>query len=272
MGNVLASSNGSGVWSQQKAYLPHLLHNGLSAEVGFVRKDLQAVLSPEIGETVDEFDGPGSGAVLVLTYPPKIRLGATLVLREMLDGANVSPITGTITQPGGVGTPWVYTPATAPNAATAGVVTGTADCSQAALYGATGTLNGLTLILTVNGNNHTLTFSDPVNPTNIPYPSPTVLNPPLSMLQIIDNAFPGLTATLNGSNFLLLTNKFSGTTQTIVVGAGTANTALGLSAGTTAGTGHSYAVFYEYDGTQIPNASTTVVGGTPPYVNTNQGP
>jgi hypothetical protein len=273
MANVKASSNGSGMWSPQKAYLPHLLNHGLSREVEFTRLDVGATLAPEVAETCDEFDGPGAGATLILSFAPKVRMGAALVRRELLDGVAISPVTGTLTQPGGPGTAWQYNPGTAPNASTAAVVDGTADLSQAALYGSTGTLNGLTLILTVNGKYAVLTFSSPVNPVNPPIvDGVTIINPPLTILQIINNAFPGLTATLNGSNFLVLTDNLKGTTQTIVVGSGTANTALGLTPTTSAGTGHSYAVFYEYDATTIPNASTTVVGGTPPYVNMNQGP
>ena len=271
MGNVNPTTSGSGEFSAQHAELPHLLHSGLSNEVAVVRKAVAATLKPDCALTIDEWDGPGAAAVLVTGQTPKVRMGAANLIAEFLDGAPINPPTGTLTQPGGAGTPWVYTPATAVNASTAAAVTGTADCSASALYGPTGTLNGLTLILTVNGVPHTLTFSAPVNPTNIPYQTITVLNPPLSMLQIINNAFPALTATLNGSNHLVLTDKVLGATQTIVVGAGTANTALGLSTGSHAGTGHSYAAMYEYDATLIPSAGNPVTGGAP-YTNTNQGP
>lgn len=271
MANVNPTASGSGEFSAQHAELPHLLKHGLSKEVADVRKDVAAVFKPDSAFTIDEWDGPGASSVLILGHTPKLRMGAVQILAEYLDGVAIAPVTGTLTQPGGAGTAWQYNPATAVNASTAGAATGTADLSASSLYGAAGTLNGLTLVLTVNGVLHTLTFSSPVNPTAIPPVSPTVLNPPLSLLQIINLAFPGLTATINGSNHLVLTDKLLGSTQSIVIGAGTGNTALGISAGTHAGTGHSYAIHYEYDATTIPNASATVQGGAP-YVNTNQGP
>lgn len=276
MANVKASSNGSGIFSAQHASKAHLLQGpgGLAAEVQDVRLDLASSLAPELGTTIDEWDGPGAAAVLVLTMIPKLRMGAALVKSEILDGVAISPVTGTLTQPGGAGTPWQYNPATAVNASTAAVVTGSADLSVATLYGAASTLNGLTLILTVNGKPATLTFLDPVNPVNPPYVSETVLNPPRTILDVINEAFPGLTATVNGSHFLVLTDSLKGSTQSIVVGAGTANTLLGLTAATTAGTGHSYAITYEYDATLVKSAFSAPSGpvGGPPYTNNFQGP
>jgi hypothetical protein len=281
--NVYATSNGSGVFSQQHAAKAHLLQGpgGLAAEIQDVRLDLLASLRPEIGLTIDEFDGPGASTVLVLSLIPKTRMGTVLVRKEILDGVVVASPTSTITFTGGV---WVFTPTTAVNASSAAQITGSADLSVSTLYyqpangqlpAVNGTLDGLTLILTVNGVANTLTFGQVVNPLNPPYISRTVINAPLTLLQVIQNAFPGLTATLSAATspaYLVLTDNLKGTTQTIVVGAGTANTALGLTSPTTAaGTGHSYAVEYEYDGTKVSNA-TTSVPGAPPYVNNYQGP
>jgi hypothetical protein len=212
---------------------------------------------------------------------PKMRMGTVLVRKEILDGVVVASPTSTITLVGGL---WVFTPTTAVNASSAAQITGSADLSVSTLYyqpangqlpASNGTLDGLTLILTVNGVANTLTFGQVTNPVNPPYVNQiTVLNPPLTLLGIIEQAFPGLTATLSSPTspaYLVLTDNLKGTTQTIVVGSGTANTALGLTPATTAGTGHSYAVEYEYDGTKVSNA-TTSVPGAPPYVNNYQGP
>lgn len=384
MSAVKATSNGSKGFTTQAPALAHLLSHGVAGEVKNLYTALYAVLGLEHVTTVDEWSGPGSGATLELSYAPRIRMGTALVVQEIVDGAAISPPTGTLSQSGptdggavvtgstditasglygsggtlagggtgltlilnvngggsttltfnsagtgndaneaamlaaieaewpaltataggptgkelvltdtvtgyantivvGAGTAntalgltagtyhgynnpggsWLYTPATAPNSSTAAVVTGTADLSQAALYGSTGTLNGLTLILNVNGRENTVTFSSPINPVNPPLNTTLPASAPYktnTILNVLNSAFPGLTATVNGSNYLVLTDKYSGSTQTIVVVGGTALTALGLTVGSTAGTGHSYAIVYEVDGALIPGAVKPVTG------------
>ena len=104
---------------------------------------------------------------------------------------------------------------------TAGVMTGTANVTTSGLYGGSATLDTLTLILTVNGTNHTLLLDKTTN----------VLNQ-AALLAAIHVLWGDLTATVGGSggNKLVLTNAIAGSAQTIVVGAGTANTLLGLTA------------------------------------------
>ena len=248
MSAVKATTNGSKAFAAQAPLLSHLLTHGLSAEVKGLYTALYAVLGLSYDETIDQWAGPGSGATLQLSYTPRGRMGAFPVIRELLDGASISPITGTITQPGGAGTPWFYTPATAPNASTAAVVTGSGNMSTASLYGTPtssgspatpGTLNGLTLILLVNGKSRTLTFDNPLNPLNPPYVTTpgTVPVTQHTLLTQISAAFPDIVPTINGSNHLVLTNKFAGSTQTITVGTGTANTLLGLTSGQAVVTG-----------------------------------
>jgi hypothetical protein len=100
---------------------------------------------------------------------------------------------------------------------------GSADISAAGLYGGGGTLNGLTLILNVNGAGATtLNLNGATNAAS-----------KAALLAAIGVQWADLTATdANDSvgHNLLLTN--AGATATIVVGAGTANTALGLTAAT----------------------------------------
>lgn len=111
--------------------------------------------------------------------------------------------------------------------ATAATVTGTTDTTVAGLYGAGGTLNGLTLILNVNGGGAlTLTLSGLTNTANS-----------AALLAAIQAQWPGITATQGGTGGtkLVLTDLTLGSSSTIVVGAGTANALLGLTAGTTTG-------------------------------------
>lgn len=244
MSNQAANSNGSGLWTPQTAAKAHLIDGpgGLAAEVKDVRLDLAKTFGPEIGLTIDEWDGPPTGSTLVLTMIPKQRMGVTLIRREVMDGSPISPPTGTITQPGGPGTPWEYTPATAPNgdavavvtgthsttAATAATVTGSANATSSSLYGHSGSgLDGETVILTVNG----------VGPTTLTLSYLTNAASDTAFLAALNTAFPGLTATINGSNFLVLTDNETGTNATITVGSGTANTNLGLTPASTSGTG-----------------------------------
>jgi hypothetical protein len=192
----------------------------------------------------------GTGAVIGLSFLPKLRCGQSvpLVRNEIVDGVLIGPpATGVITTPQAHPPYGSYTPATAPTSSSAAVVTGTANLNTAALYGGNGgagTLNGLTLILTVNTVAKTLTLNAQTNAFSL-----------AALLQAINVAWPGLAATVNSSGYLVLTDLKKGSVFTIVVGAGTANTLLGLSAGTTAGTGHSYSIEYEIDGNQLPNGS-----------------
>lgn len=95
--------------------------------------------------------------------------------------------------------------------------TGTADITDAALYGVGGDLDTLTLIL----NATTLTFNIGTNAAS-----------KAAMLAAIGVAFTGVVATEVGTHLVLT----SGTTATLTIGAGTANTLLGLTAGTYAPT------------------------------------
>ena len=102
-------------------------------------------------------------------------------------------------------------------------ITGTADITDAGLYGVGGDLDTLTLILNVNGGGATtLTLDIATNAAS-----------KAALLAAIAVAWPTLTAT-DVSTHLHLADSVA--TGSIVVGAGTANTLLGLTAGTYAGT------------------------------------
>lgn len=101
-------------------------------------------------------------------------------------------------------------------------ITGTTDITAGALYGVGGTLDTKTLILNVNGAGvTTLTFDIATNAAS-----------KSALLAAIAVAWPSLTAT-DVSTHLHLAD--SSATGTIVVGAGTANALLGLTAGTYGG-------------------------------------
>jgi Protein of unknown function (DUF3604) len=102
----------------------------------------------------------------------------------------------------------------------AGTVTGNKNITSSALYGASGTLNGLTLSLIVNGVPGTLTFSGSGNALN-----------ETSLLAAISAMFgtgsgAQLTATPSGVDLSLTANN----SGAVVVGSGSANAALGLTA------------------------------------------
>jgi hypothetical protein len=108
------------------------------------------------------------------------------------------------------------------------IVDGTADITAGALYGGGGSLDAETLILTVDGGTvHTLTFSVSGNAAT-----------EAAMLAAIEAEWPNLTAVQGGSggDKLVLTGTTPGGTGQIIIGAGTANSHLGLSATTTHGT------------------------------------
>jgi hypothetical protein len=202
-------------------------------------------ISPAAGLATDATFSVGTGAIIGLAQTPKIRAGSALPLvrREIVDGAVVT--TGALTLPATNPPFGAYTPATAPAASAAPVVTGTADITAGALYGSGGTLagggTGLTVILNVNGAGAlTLTF-DGTGAGNDATEA--------AMLAAIVAKWPAITAVQGGSgaNKLVLTTLTQSVEATITVGSGTANTALGLTAATTTGTGHSYAIEYEFD-------------------------
>ena len=197
----------------------------------------------------------GTGIVVGLASTPKTRTGqavtagsGALIRRELVDGAVVTSgaLTAASTNP-----PYgAYTPSAAPTTLGPAVVTGSTDITSSGLYGVGGTLagsgTGLTVILTVNG----------VGPTTMTFDGTGVTNnaSEAAMLAALDVAYPGLVATAV-STHLTLTDVLSGYLNTIVVGSGTANTALGLAAATTHGGGHQYSLEYELDGTKMVDGS-----------------
>lgn len=93
-------------------------------------------------------------------------------------------------------------------------------------YAGTGGLDGKTLIINPNGEGaQTLTLNGTTNAAS-----------DTALLAAINALWSALTATMNGSQYLVLTDNTLGTTSSLVVGAGTANTKLGLTPGTTTGT------------------------------------
>lgn len=186
----------------------------------------------------------GTGIVIGLSQFPKSRTGQALPLvrRELVDG--VIATTGVLTLPSTNPPFGAYTPASAPNAATAAVVTGTASIIGAALYGPSGTLNGLVLTMTVNGVLATLTFSGTGSTATLQ-----------SFLATLAKTWPGAKFAVNSSGYLVITDLQSGSVFSVIIAASTSLVTLGLTAATTAGTGHSYAIEYEFDASRLPNAS-----------------
>ena len=134
--------------------------------------------------------------------------------------------------------------------ATPATVTGTVDLTTSGLYGGGGSLNGETIILNVNGAGPlTLTLSGTGNAAN-----------EAALLAAIQAEWPGTTVTTNGSHFLVVTDNVNGLAGSIVVGAGTANTHLGLTAATNdgaAGTLDGLTVILSING--LPNLTVTFV-------------
>jgi hypothetical protein len=115
MSNVNPTKSGNGVWSQQAAERGHILRqHGVALEVADVRADVGAALNKDAGMTFDEWDAPAAASVLLLGSVPVPVTGAAYhpVLMEFMDGAPISPPTGTLAATSGV---WHYTPAAAPN-------------------------------------------------------------------------------------------------------------------------------------------------------------
>jgi hypothetical protein len=197
----------------------------------------------------------GTGIVIGLSNYTKIRAGLALPLigKEIVDGAAVTSgaLTLSTTNP-----PFgAYTPATAPTTPSAGTETGSVDMTTAGLYGGSSTLDGLVLDMTVNGVHAALTFNKLTNAAS-----------ESAALAAIAATFPGVTVTTAPStNFLVLTDTLTGAEYSIVIaanGTSTANTTLGLTTGTYAGTGHLYAIDYEMDGTKQVSPSAIGMSGS----------
>jgi hypothetical protein len=182
----------------------------------------------------------GTAVVIGLSNFPKMRAGQKLPLvrLEIFDAAVVT--NGVLTLPATNPPFGAYTPNTAPATPGAATVTGTANVTSAALYGVGGTLDTETVILTVNG----------VGPTTLTLSVAGNALTQAAFFAALAATWPAATFTVNGSNDLVITDTVSGAAYSLVVGSGTANTHLGLTAATTAGTGHQYAIEYEADASQ----------------------
>jgi hypothetical protein len=130
----------------------------------------------------------------------------------------------------GIGTPAIITGTvdlTSLTYATFATQTGSVDLTTAGLYGGGGTLNSTTLILNVNG----------AGPLTLNLVGSGNAASETALLAAINAEWPALTATAAaGTHFLTLVDNTVGSTGSITVGAGTANTFLGLSPGTQTGT------------------------------------
>jgi hypothetical protein len=168
---------------------------------------------------VDDGNGGGGttvGSATAIVLQPYLDNERTKVLPQATLGTSF-PITFTITIPN------TTTPGSPYNTGVQytiqQVLIGTTNASSSGLYGGGGTLNGETLILNVNGGGAlTLTLSGAGNTATS-----------AAFLAAIAVEWPALVATIDANNHLNLTNTAG---ATIVVGAGTANTTLGLTPGT----------------------------------------
>lgn len=113
--------------------------------------------------------------------------------------------------------------------------------TPATTTGTAGTLNAETLILNVDG----------AGPLTLTFAMATSSASEAAMLAAIVALWPGLTAVAGGAGGvkLVLTTTATGVLASIVVGAGTADTALGISGSSTGNAGHDYSIMYEYDAT-----------------------
>jgi hypothetical protein len=200
----------------------------------------------------------GTGVVIGLSQYPKLRAGEKLPLitREIYDASVVTNgvLTLSTTNP-----PFgAYTPNTAPSTPGAAQFVGTVNLATAGLYGGGGTLNGTVLeFTTING----------VGPYSVTFVGTGNAASESAALAAIAAALPGVTVTTNGSGFLVITDNFQGAAWSLVLaanGTSTANTVLGLTAGTETGTGHQYAIDYEFDATKQP--TFPVIGMPGPIV------
>ena len=199
---------------------------------------------------VDATFSVDTGVVIGLSQTPKLRAGLALGLirKEVYDGAVVT--SGALTLPATNPPFGAYTPGVAPTTLAPAIVTGSTDITAAGLYGVGGTLAGggtpLTLILNVNGAGPVTHTFDGTGATDDASEA--------AMLAAIVVTWPALTAVQNAGKHLVLTTLLSGYEYaSIVVGAGSANTALGLTAATTHAGGHLYCIDYEFDATLQPN-------------------
>ena len=158
-------------------------------------------VSAPAGTGVDATFSVGTGAVIGLSQTPLLRTGQALPLvrRELVDGAVVT--TGALTLPATNPPFGAYTPATAPIASTAAVVTGTASILSALLYGPSGTLVGLTVILTVNGVVATVTLNGTTNAATL-----------ANFLTSLAKTWPGTSFSVNAAGHLVITDLFAGST------------------------------------------------------------
>lgn len=142
--------------------------------------------------------------------------------------------------------------------ATPDVVTGSVDMTGLS-YGGGGTLNGLTLIFTFNGA---------ATPLTVTFVAPASLVAALAAI----NAVIGSVATASltpTTNHLVITTLAIGPDATITVGAGTANGAVGISPGSTAGvtaaksiangSGTAVTALIQLMGTNVTSAATVAV-------------
>ncbi len=192
-----------------------------------------------------------NGVVIGLAFPQKLRTGQTvgLIRRELMDGT--VPTAGTLVAAATNLPNGAYTPNTAPTTQAPATTTGSADVTAGSLYGVGGTLagggTGLVLDMTVNGVHAAVTFDGT---------SVTGSDSEASLLAFIGVTWPGLVATLAGTDLKLTTSKQDAGATLVVAanGTSTANTTLGLTAGTYHGAGHRYAIEYEYDASQQKDA------------------
>ncbi len=133
--------------------------------------------------------------------------------------------------------------------ATPATVTGGVSLATGGLYGSGGTLSGETIILNVNGAGPlTLTLSGTGNAAS-----------EVALLAAIAAEWPGVTVSTNGSGFLVLTDNINGLAGTIVVGAGTANTHLGISGSSTGTAGTLDGLALVLSVNALPNLTVTFV-------------
>jgi hypothetical protein len=204
----------------------------------------------------------GTGIVIGLSNYPKLRAAQALPLigKEIYDGNLVT--NGVLTLPATNPPFGAYTPNTAPATVAAAVATGTVNLNAGGTYGATGTLsdsgaNDLILKITVNGVVGQLTLNGGTNVAS-----------QAAFIAAIEAEWPALTASVNGSGFLVLTDKLAGAAYSIVFPSDSTNTAYavvglgGTGGATDAGTGHYYAIDYEMDGTKQPTVSAIGMSGS----------
>ena len=190
-------------------------HSGAS----FYSQDITPIL-------IESFPNPNNNLSEIVIEPESVRVFL------FLGGAGLGSALLEVTQTqaflqNGIGTQATITGSVALSGvtfATAASVTGTTDVTASGLYGVGGTLNGETLILNVNGAGAlTLTLNGATNTAN-----------EAALLAAIAAEWSALNPTVLATN-LVLTDLVPGAAGSIVIGAGTANAHLGLTAGTHTG-------------------------------------